>query len=104
MERGEQLHSYLDHQDAVVDLAFHPDGGSFYSVSLDGTLSRWEIHPEIFVLKYAEKDYREAMDADPVFAPRQSGESRREYQERLEEARVKRDSIVESLYKLYLDR
>jgi hypothetical protein len=87
-----------------MDLVFHPDGHSFYSISYGGDLTRWELDPEIFVLHYFEGPYLEELAADPVFGPRQNGESKKEYQIRMEQAAVKKKDIVARYYREYLEQ
>ena len=86
----------------MLDLVYHPDGKSFYSVSFAGDLTRWEIDPEIFVLKYFEKSYREELSTDPIFESRRKAESKKEYEVRAEEALRKKELILERYYKQYL--
>ncbi len=99
---GERIHHYIDNDEAVLDLIFHPDGDSFYSISFAGDLTRWGLHPEIFVLKYFEQPYREELMSDPLFEPRQQGESKKEYQVRMAQAARKKAEIVERYYERYL--
>lgn len=100
---GERIHQFPDNKGAVTDLVFHPDGGSFYSISYAGDLTRWELDPEIFVLKLYEKQYSEELASEPLFEPRRGGESKKEYQSRMEEAAVKRSEITARYYQQYLD-
>ena len=99
---GERIHQFLDNEGAVMDLVFHPGGESFYSISYAGDLTRWILDPEIFVLKYYETPYREELAADPLFEPRQKGESKKEYKARVEEGREKKSAIISRYYQLYL--
>lgn len=99
---GEQIHSYLDIEESVLDLVFHPDGHSFYSVTFAGELTRWDMHPEIFVLKYYEKAYTADLAADPLFEPRRQGESKKDYQVRVAAAEEQRDQILDRYYQEYL--
>ena len=100
--RGERIHQFLDNDGAVMDLVFYPDGRSFYSISYAGDLSRWEVDPEIFVLKYFENPYREELTEDPIFEAKRKGESKKEYEVRVKEAHVKKDEIIAHYYELYL--
>ncbi|MCK4747935.1 MAG: WD40 repeat domain-containing protein [Bacteroidales bacterium] len=100
---GERIHAYLDNEEAVLDLVFHPDGKSFYSISFAGDLTKWAVHPEIFVLKYYEKPYRDELEADPLFEPRRKGEAKKDYQDRQSEAEAKKAEILKRYYQLYLD-
>lgn len=102
VKTGKRIHQFLDNEGAVMDLVFHPDGHSFYSITYAGDLTRWEVHPEIFVLKYHEKPYREELAADPVFEPRRKGESKKDHQARLAEAAAKKSEIIARYYNLYL--
>ena len=102
VQSGEKIHQFLDNGGAVTDLAFHPDGLSFYSISYGRDLTHRALHPRIFVLKYYEKEFRDALAADPVFEDRRKGESKKEYQARMMEASTKEESIVSRLYEEYL--
>lgn len=100
--KGERIHLFPDSDGAVLDVEFHPDGLSFYSVSQLGKLSRWEMHPEIFVLRYYESPYREELTADPIFEIKRKGESKKDFLVRHEQARQLKEEILERYYKLYL--
>ena len=102
VQTGEKIHQFLDNEQAIMDLVFHPDGHSFYSITYAGDLSRWEIHPEIFVLKYYEDAYLEELAADPVFETRRKGESKKDHLARLKEAALKKTAIISRYYKQYL--
>ena len=99
---GERIHSYLDNEEAVLDLVYHPDGNSFYSISFAQDLTRWEVHPEIFVMKYYDKAYLEEVSGDPIFEPKRRGEAKKDYMARQEEAEIKKTEILERYYKQYL--
>jgi len=101
---GERLYAYLENEAAVLDLVFHPDGKSFYSVSFAKDLTRWELSDEIFVIKYFEKPYREALNADPIFEARRKGESKKDFQLRQREAAAKKKEILNKYYQLYLSK
>ncbi len=100
--RGERIHQFLENEGTVMDLVFHPDGHSFYSITYTGDLSRWEVDPEIFVLKYYENPYREELAADPIFEAKRKGESKKEYEARAAEATIKKNEIIAHYYDLYL--
>ena len=100
---GERIHQFLDNEGAVMDLLFHPDGHSFYSISYAGDLTHWALHPKIFVLKYFEKQFRDELAADPLFEPRRKGESKKEYQARMNEADTKEVEIISRYYKQFLE-
>ena len=104
MGSGERIHQFLENEGAVMDLVFHPDGQSFYSISYGGDLTRWGLDPEIFVMHYLEGPYLEELAADPLFGPRQSGESKKDYQVRMEQAAVKKKDIVARYYRQYLEQ
>lgn len=99
---GERIHAFLDNEEAVLDLVYHPDGHSFYSISFAGDLTRWMVHPEIFVLRYFEKPYSDELAADPLFEPKRKGESKKEYAARAEEAARKKALILDRYYRQYL--
>lgn len=102
VESGEKIYHFLEDNRAVTDLVFHPDGHSFYSITYGGDLTRWELDPEIFVLKYFEKQYSEELDSQDIFQPKQKGESKKEYDIRLKEAEVKKNEIIARFYDQYL--
>ena len=102
VKSGEKIHQFLEENGAVMDLVFHPDGHSFYSITHGGDLTRWELDPEIFVLKYFEKQYGEELASQDLFEPRQKGESKNEYEIRLKEAEVKKAEIIARFYTQYL--
>ena len=85
-----------------MDLVYHPDGNSFYSISYAADLTRWALDPEIFVLKYYETPLREELAANPLFEPRQKGESKKDYEARVEEATVIKSEVIEGYYQEYL--
>jgi len=104
VKSGEKIHQFLENDGAVMDLVFFPDGNSFYSISYAGDLSRWELHPKIFVLRYFEKEFRNELAADTLFEPKRKGESKKEYQSRMQEAEEKEADIISRYYKQYLSR
>jgi len=104
VQTGEKIYSYLDNDDALLDLVFCPDGQSFFSSSLDRTLKRWAIDPEIFVLRYYEKEYQDEIAGNQFFDERRKGESKKDYEARLEIADKKRADIVNRYYMMYLER
>jgi len=99
---GERIHQFLDNEAAVMDLVFHPDGQSFYSITYAGDLTRWEVDPEIFVLKYYEQAYLEELATEPLFEPKRKGESKKDYEARVAEASVKKNEIITGYYQQYL--
>ena len=99
---GDRIHTYLDNEDMMLDVVFHTDGKSFYCISKAGDLTHRALSPEIFVLRYYDAPYQEAISADSVFQPRRKGEARKEYQARLAEADKKRAEIVDRYYRQYL--
>ena len=101
---GERIYQFLENEGAVMDLVFHPDGRSFYSISYGGDLTRWGLDPEIFVLHYFEEPYQEELASDPLFGPRQNGESRKDYQDRMEHAAAKKQGIIARYYQQYLEQ
>ena len=99
---GEKIHNFIDNEEAVMDLVYHPDGKSFYSISYARDLTRWEIDPEIFVIRYFDQAYRSELSADPLFEPRRKGESKKDHQDREAEATAKKKEIIDLYYKKYL--
>jgi len=100
---GKQLFAYLESEGALTDIEFMPDGNSFLSTDMDGKLNTWEINPEIFVLNFFEKEYREEISANPLFLPKQKGEKKADYDLRVLEAEQERIILVKKYYQKYLD-
>ena len=103
MVKGERVHQFLDNEAEVLDVVYNPDGSSFYSISGAGDLTRWEMHPEIFVTRYFYKPYNEELSTDPVFEPRRKGESKKEFQARETEAGKAKAKIIDKYYHRYLE-
>lgn len=101
---GEKIYGYLENEDALLDLVFHPDGRSFFSSSLDKSLKKWELDPEIFVLRYFEKEYLDEIAGNHFFDDRRKGESKKDYDSRMEVADKKRSEIIDRYYQEYLKR
>ena len=101
LRSGEKIYQFLE-KGPVTDLVFHPNGQSFYSISSAGELIHWEIHPEIFVLRYYEEAYLKELSAEKKFEPRRKGESKKEYQSRQLGAAPLKEKIVDRFYQLYL--
>jgi WD40 repeat protein len=101
VRRGEKIYQFLEHG-PITDLAFHPEGKSFFSTSSTGDLIRWELHPEIFVLHYFEEAYLKDLEAEADLEPRRKGESKKDYQNRQVHAAPLKENIVDRYYQLYL--
>ena len=99
---GEKIHNFIDNEEAVMDLVYHPNGKSFYSISYARDLTRWEIDPEIFVLRYFDQAYRNEISTDLLFEPRRKSESKKDHQDREAEASAKKTEIINFYYKKYL--
>jgi len=102
VKSGQEIYQFFEDDGAVTDLVFCPDGHSFYTITYGGDLTRWELDPEIFVLKYYEEPYSRELASNPLFAPRQQSESKKDYHIREEEAGVERDAIITRYYQKYL--
>ena len=72
-------------------------------VRTDGRLTTWELHPEIFVMKYFGEKYEKELNENPLFLPRQKGEKKADYELRLVEAAKVKEEIVQRYYALYLE-
>ena len=100
---GDRIHTFLENEEMLLDVAFHADGNSFFSISKAGDLTRRELHPEIFVIRYFDEPYNEEVSADPLFEPQRKGESKKDYLVRQAEADKKRAEIVDRYYQQYLE-
>jgi WD40 repeat protein len=104
VETGEKIYAYLESEDALLDIVFHPDGKSFFSSTLNGSLSRWAVDREIFVLKYYEELYRKELSENRLFDARREGESKKDFESRMTIAEKKREEIILKYYQKYLSR
>ena len=102
VKSGEKIYQFLDIEATVMDLVYHPDGLSFYSITQAGDLTRWSVHPEIFVLKNYEEAYLKELSDDLVFEPKQKGESKKDYEARQKQAKAKKEAIIERYYQQFL--
>ncbi len=100
---GDKIHTFVENEDMVLDVAYAADGKSFYSISKAGDLTRWSVDPEIFVLRYFDLPYHEAVSGDTIFQPRRKGEAKKEYQDRTVRAEIMRREIIDRFYKQYLE-
>jgi dipeptidyl aminopeptidase/acylaminoacyl peptidase len=99
---GDRIHTFLENEDVLLDVQFHPDGGSFYSISRAGNLTRWKLDPEIFVVRYFDTAYQEALAAEPIFEPRRKTEAKKDFEARMEEAEMRKSEIIDRFYRQYL--
>lgn len=101
---GNCIHTFTGHEGAVSCVKFLPDGKSFVSGSYDGTAKLWQIAPEIFVTYYFKEEIEAEMKANPVFEEKSGSESRKEYSNRMEEAKKEREQLVQKYYRKYLEQ
>ncbi len=99
---GERLYAYLENEAGLSDIEFFPDGKTFLSAGVDGKLKLWEINPEIFVLKYFPEEYNKELNENPLFAPREKGEKKADYDLRMEKAATEKAILIEKYYAKYL--
>jgi len=102
--KGDRIHDFGDNEGPVLDVDFHPNGKSFFSISSLGDLTRWELNPELFVIRYYEAPYLEELNADSLFLPRQKGEAKKEYTARKTEAAKEKAKIIDRYYQQYLEK
>ncbi|MFZ5940306.1 MAG: WD40 repeat domain-containing protein [Bacteroidota bacterium] len=102
--QGEEIYSYIGHDAAVMDLSVLPDGKAFYTASMDACLRKWDIDPEIFVLRYFGEEYSATLAENHLFDERRKGESKGDYESRMESAARKKAGIVSEFYARYLER
>jgi WD40 repeat protein len=101
--KGERVHTFVENEGMLLDVEYHPSGGSIYTASTGGELIRRNLDPELFVLRYYPDEYRKELEEDPLFAPRQKAESRKEFQDRQARAASLRSEIVSRYYSRYLE-
>jgi WD40 repeat protein len=102
--RGERIHTFTTgNGGGFLDVEFHPDGQSFFSITSEGDLIHWELHPEIFVLRYFLDPYQEELASLPETGPRRVDEDKKEYEARMAESEKIRTTITERYFEKYLE-
>jgi WD40 repeat protein len=104
LSEGEKVHTFVENEGMLIDVEYHPSGNSIYTLSSEGELIRRKLDPELFVLRYYPEEYRKELEEDPLFAPRQKAESKKEYQARQASADSLRSEIVNRYYQRYLEK
>ena len=100
---GKMVYTFAAHEGAVNTIAISADGKYFASGGADNKVILWRLDPKIFV-EYA---YGEEFDAEKskssLFDERRKGESKQEYESRMEKAKVKENAIVAKYYQQYME-
>jgi len=102
LKKGDRVHQFYEGEGEVLDVASHPDGRSFYSVSTDGGLKHYAMDPEIFVLAYYAEAYLTELEDRPELEERRKGESKKDHALRQQKAMKIKQEIAAQFYQRYL--
>jgi len=101
-ESGKIMHQFKGHKGPVNSVAFNNAGNMFVSTSIDKTARIWRVDPEIIVNFYFKDKLKQEFDKSGLFLPRNSSESRKEYNKRVEKADSVKAKLVDRYYHLFL--
>ncbi len=101
VKTGKCLYTFIDNKDVVMDVEFSPDGKTFASASFDQSVKLWNFSHEIMVDYYYSPQVIEEMQ-DPLFLPKQKGESKDIFETRQAKAAAMKKEIYEKYYERYL--
>lgn len=100
---GKNMYSFIDHQGEITDICFAPDGKTFATASQDKTIKIWDYNPEIFVDFYYSDEVISEMEKHDEFLPKQKGEAKKDYEERMNKAATLKKEIYNKFFTKYLD-
>lgn len=96
------MYVYKGHEGAVNSINFNVNGDQIISSSTDKTVKIWALSHEILVDFYFDDEVKtELATKEELFKPKQKGESRKDYQLRLEEAKTFKKEVYNKYYELY---
>ncbi len=98
---GECIYTFIDQKDAIYAADFSPDGRQILSCSNDGTVLIYGMSPRFIAEHYFFEELKKELDDSGLLESRQKGESREEYQLRLEKAARLRKELYEKYYRIY---
>ncbi|MBN2274325.1 MAG: WD40 repeat domain-containing protein [Bacteroidales bacterium] len=101
---GKKMYSFIDHKAAVNAVEFNPDGKSFASASDDRTARVWKLENKIYAESGYHDEIENAIAGSPLFNARESGETRQDYKERQEKARIFLMEIYNTYYQKYMQQ
>jgi len=95
---GDNVYSYIDHDGPINDVSFSHDGNMFASASNDEKVIVYEFSLGVIVQYYYPDDLKTEWDNNAIFDPKRKGESRTDYQQRMEKAKEMKTEIYEKYF------
>ncbi len=99
---GNKLYSFVNHEDAVNTVRFSPDSKYLASGSADKTVMLWKLSKSIFAWYYFQDEIDDEISQSDFFGGKRKDETRQEYTEREEKARLMMNDLTEKYYQKYL--
>ncbi|NJM15246.1 MAG: hypothetical protein HC896_07590 [Bacteroidales bacterium] len=103
LSNGNCLYTFTKHKMPVSCVRFAPNGSAFYSASKDGTVVKWKIDKGFFVNQYFESELLEKINESGLFQPKQKGETRGDYSNRMAKADAYQQQLFDEYYKKYIE-
>lgn len=98
---GKTIYSFIEHESIINSIDYNQNIKQLASGSTDGKVFIWDLGPAVFVEYKYPDEIKGLISSDPLFKPREKGESREEYQTRMEKTEPKRESIYNKYYQKY---
>jgi WD40 repeat protein len=101
---GNRLYSFVDHKATVNSIEFSKNGKYFASASDDKTARIWKLDKKVYVEFYYLNDIENAIAGSPLFNAKLPGETKQEYKERQDKARIFLEGVYNTCYQQYMQQ
>ncbi len=100
---GQKIYSFVDHTGSVNALAVSADGLMLATAGDDGRVLLWKSAAVIVVEMLYNDSLSKEKSENPLFLPRQKGESKEIWQQRSQDARIAEKLLIEKYYQQYTE-